>query len=112
MGGRCDHLLCCRRQHVFAALLAGQIVPPALVEQMRQTVPTSAGFDYGLGLVKLDLSCGPAWGHFGHIPGYATFTYHTATRHVTVSASSMPALDDDRNFNDMLRTIMVGLCTT
>ncbi|MBL1073404.1 beta-lactamase family protein [Nocardia sp. 2] len=61
----------------FTALLTGKLLPPALLEQMKQTVP----FDrmpesgYGLGLIRHNVSCGKeVWGHGGSIPGFGTRT--------------------------------------
>ena len=38
---------------------------------MTQTVETSSNFGAGLGLFRLDLSCGSAWGHGGDQPSYS-----------------------------------------
>ncbi|MFD9409348.1 serine hydrolase domain-containing protein [Streptomyces sp. NPDC059989] len=61
----------------FSALLAGRLLPPAQLAQMRSTVPAEATFGpgarYGLGLVSRPLPCGGlAWGHGGSFPGYET----------------------------------------
>ncbi|MGW0748034.1 serine hydrolase domain-containing protein [Streptomyces sp. NPDC002587] len=61
----------------FGALLAGRLLPPAQLAQMRSTVPAEATFGpgarYGLGLVSRPLPCGGlAWGHGGSFPGYET----------------------------------------
>ncbi|MFW3460996.1 serine hydrolase domain-containing protein [Streptomyces microflavus] len=61
----------------FTALLAGRLIPPAHLAQMRTTVPAEATFGpgarYGLGLVSRPLPCGGlSWGHGGSFPGYET----------------------------------------
>ncbi|MEV0887682.1 serine hydrolase domain-containing protein [Streptomyces microflavus] len=61
----------------FTALLAGRLIPPAELAQMRTTVPAEATFGpgarYGLGLVSRPLPCGGlSWGHGGSFPGYET----------------------------------------
>ncbi|WP_369183008.1 serine hydrolase domain-containing protein [Streptomyces sp. Y1] len=58
----------------FTALLAGRLLPPAQLAQMRTTVPIGdTGAGYGLGLISRPLSCGGVyWGHGGDIPGYET----------------------------------------
>ncbi|MEU1222607.1 serine hydrolase domain-containing protein [Streptomyces microflavus] len=61
----------------FTALLAGRLLPPAQLAQMRTTVPAEATFGpgarYGLGLVSRPLPCGGlSWGHGGSFPGYET----------------------------------------
>ncbi|MFW3473481.1 serine hydrolase domain-containing protein [Streptomyces microflavus] len=61
----------------FTALLAGRLLPPTQLAQMRTTVPAEATFGpgarYGLGLVSRPLPCGGlSWGHGGSFPGYET----------------------------------------
>lgn len=56
------------------ALLAGEVVPPDLFVEMRDDVPMGGGAGYGLGLVRMPLSCGDAWGHSGFVAGYKTFS--------------------------------------
>ncbi|WP_329219750.1 serine hydrolase domain-containing protein [Streptomyces microflavus] len=61
----------------FTALLAGRLIPPAQLAEMRTTVPAEATFGpgarYGLGLVSRPLPCGGlSWGHGGSFPGYET----------------------------------------
>ncbi|WP_116209603.1 serine hydrolase domain-containing protein [Streptomyces olivoreticuli] len=60
----------------YGALLAGRLLAPAQLAQMRATVPADAlghGTRYGLGLESRPLSCGGVyWGHGGTIPGYRT----------------------------------------
>jgi D-alanyl-D-alanine carboxypeptidase len=60
----------------FGALLRGELVPPALVAQMRKPFPGSHG--NGLGLFKLGSPCG-RWffGNTGGTPGYLTFAAGT-----------------------------------
>jgi len=55
----------------MSALLAGEVLPPALLAQMQDHFPTPTG-GYGLGLVRVPLSCGEAWGHGGYVAGYRT----------------------------------------
>jgi D-alanyl-D-alanine carboxypeptidase len=84
----------------FRALLGGRLLAPDLLRQMETTVPAVqdgqyAGFDYGLGLMRLDLgpACGAGapvvWGHGGDVFGYNTWSFHdvTATRNITTSAN-------------------------
>ncbi|MBB4920316.1 serine hydrolase domain-containing protein [Streptosporangium saharense] len=79
----------------FDQLLRGRLFSPGLLTQMKQTVPVAPGFEYGLGLMKLTLSCGTTvWGHKGHIPGYATYSFHTDRRNITVAATALPSLND------------------
>lgn len=61
----------------FAALLAGRLLPPAQLAEMRRLVPVPADQGYpagtggGLGLFRTPLSCGGEyWGHGGNGFGY------------------------------------------
>ncbi|GAA4181965.1 serine hydrolase domain-containing protein [Streptosporangium oxazolinicum] len=79
----------------LVALLGGELLKPAQLEEMKQTVemPASpAGWGYGLGLMKVKLSCGGhAWGHGGDIPGYETRNAVTEDgRSATVAVTSLP----------------------
>ncbi|MFI9552924.1 serine hydrolase domain-containing protein [Nonomuraea endophytica] len=60
----------------LGALLGGKLLKPAQLDEMKKTVAAPgfpAGWSYGLGLMKIKLSCGGyAWGHGGDIPGYET----------------------------------------
>ncbi|MGK5546049.1 serine hydrolase domain-containing protein [Streptomyces sp. URMC 127] len=64
------------------ALADGKLMSPAALAQMRTTVPMPgfpANMSYGLGLWRLDLSCGGhAWGHFGDLTtGHSSGTFAT-----------------------------------
>lgn len=84
----------------FRALLGGRLLTRDMLRQMETTVPAVqdgayAGFDYGLGLMRVDLSpaCGAGapvmWGHGGDVFGFNTWSFHdvTATRNITTSAN-------------------------
>jgi D-alanyl-D-alanine carboxypeptidase len=57
----------------ISALLAGELLPPAQLAAMQDDVPYGTG-GYGLGIVRIPLSCGEAWGHAGFLTGYQTFS--------------------------------------
>ncbi|WP_233157929.1 serine hydrolase domain-containing protein [Actinokineospora bangkokensis] len=63
------------------ALNSGQLLPPALLAEMRSTVPIQPAygdFAYGLGLLRIPLSCGGvAWGHHGDANGHTSVTMVT-----------------------------------
>ncbi|MBB4686252.1 serine hydrolase domain-containing protein [Amycolatopsis jiangsuensis] len=73
--------------HFLSALLGGRLLPPALLDAMKTTVPgvdtttgLDEGFDYGLGLMRVDLTplCGKptvVWGHGGDVPGFNTLSF-------------------------------------
>ncbi|MFD5096299.1 serine hydrolase domain-containing protein [Amycolatopsis thailandensis] len=54
------------------ALLGGKVLKPALLAEMKKTVPAPGIGEYGLGLMKLTGSCGAYWGHGGSLPGNST----------------------------------------
>ncbi|MEV6975036.1 serine hydrolase domain-containing protein [Kitasatospora sp. NPDC093806] len=78
----------------FGALLAGDLLQPAQLAQMRTTVPIgTTGAGYGLGLMSRPLSCGGVyWGHGGDIAGFETRGGVTeAGRAATVAITAVPA---------------------
>ncbi|MBD0691737.1 serine hydrolase domain-containing protein [Streptomyces sp. CBMA123] len=78
----------------FSALLAGDLLPPAQLAQMRTTVPIGdTGAGYGLGIISRPLSCGGVyWGHGGDIPGYESRGGATDDgRAADITVTSIPA---------------------
>jgi D-alanyl-D-alanine carboxypeptidase len=65
----------------YRALLTGRLLPPAQQRELLAAIPvddTGALFaeHYGLGIYRVQLSCGTAWGHDGGYPGgFKTFAY-------------------------------------
>lgn len=60
----------------YRALLRGRLLRPRLLRGMLATVEApelGAGVRYGLGLARVPLPCGAAWGHAGGTPGYGTW---------------------------------------
>jgi D-alanyl-D-alanine carboxypeptidase len=53
----------------YRALFAGEVVSAASLNLMRTAYPGIRD-GYGLGIYKMNLPCGPAWGHDGATPGY------------------------------------------
>ncbi|MFD0889363.1 serine hydrolase domain-containing protein, partial [Streptosporangium algeriense] len=96
----------------FNRLLHGQVLSSGSLAQMKRTVPVAPGFTYGLGLMKLTLTCGTTvWGHKGHIPGYATYSFHSDRRGITVAATALPASNDaavDQAMNQALNAEFCG----
>ncbi|MFI6869471.1 serine hydrolase domain-containing protein [Nocardia sp. NPDC050406] len=61
--------------HFFTALMAGKLLPPAQLEEMRNVRPMAENSDvsYGLGLMRISMPCGrDLWGHTGGLPGALT----------------------------------------
>jgi D-alanyl-D-alanine carboxypeptidase len=83
----------------FHALLGGKLLPAAMLRQMETTVPAVqdgvyTGFDYGLGLMRIDLGriCGAGgpvvWGHAGDVFGFNTWSLHTVRADEQISTSA------------------------
>ncbi|MFE2758120.1 serine hydrolase domain-containing protein, partial [Actinosynnema sp. NPDC059335] len=79
----------------FRALLTGKLLPAALSAEMRRTVPGDVpGVEFGLGLMRIPLPPGCAtseiWGFNGSVPGYHTWSMHTADagRQITVGVTT------------------------
>ncbi|RMI35885.1 serine hydrolase domain-containing protein [Streptomyces triticirhizae] len=108
----------------FLALLGGELLPPARLAEMRETVPVNEemrtfwpGGRYGLGLVERPLSCGGGyWGHEGGESGYITLNGATENgeRAVTVSMSTALAgspdtvLRQERAASDLVDRALCG----
>ncbi|WP_437900901.1 serine hydrolase domain-containing protein [Sorangium sp. So ce124] len=80
----------------FSALLGGELLDAAQLEEMRATVDASSmwpGYRYGLGLSSSPLRCGGVlWGHGGDIFGYETSGGVTEDgRAVTVAVTALPS---------------------
>jgi D-alanyl-D-alanine carboxypeptidase len=83
----------------LAALLGGELLAPEQLAQMRTAVRAPwlpANWRYGLGLVRIDLSCGGvAWGHGGDIDGYENRNAITEDgRAATVAVTALPATEE------------------
>jgi D-alanyl-D-alanine carboxypeptidase len=63
-------------QRFQTALMSGDLLPEAQMEQMLTTVAApEEGGGYGLGLMRVDSPCGTVWGHTGGHPGYSSEIY-------------------------------------
>jgi len=62
----------------WQALQSGRLLAPAQLAQMHQTIPAPEiadalpGARYGLGIYRVDDSCGGYWTHPGNVPGMTT----------------------------------------
>ncbi|MFO7249550.1 MAG: serine hydrolase domain-containing protein [Actinomycetes bacterium] len=63
----------------FTALARGRLISRERLAEMRATVPVVMGpgledqaVDYGLGLIRFTVPCGPVWGHDGGVIGMLT----------------------------------------
>ncbi|MFG1706997.1 serine hydrolase domain-containing protein [Nonomuraea sp. M3C6] len=98
----------------MSALLGGELLKPAQLAAMQHTVKATgmpAGWEYGLGLVKMPLTCGGvAWGHGGDIDGYETRNGVTEDgRAATVAVTALPATPD--TMQHVIDAMDTALCT-
>lgn len=65
----------------YSALLRGELLPPALLEEMTTARPLTGNGSftgYGLGLARYRTSCGTElWGHDGSVPGTQVMAFAT-----------------------------------
>ena len=94
----------------YAALMAGELVTPALLTEMVTTVPAREGLAYGLGIAEVTLPCGTAWGHQGEFPGYLNFalTSRDGDRQAIVLVNFYSLSDAGRA--DFLELVSTAFC--
>ena len=83
----------------YSALLKGRVLKPALLREMRRTVPIGGNGDgYGLGLMLSNRGCGFSWGHNGSVPGYTTYVLNSpsAGRQLVVFVNGTPGSPEQR----------------
>lgn len=75
----------------YLALLDGEVVAPAELQQMREDLP-GVTKGYGLGLIRTELPCGiDYFGHGGSIDGFQTISGATEDgRAVTITLTKVP----------------------
>ncbi|MFY1635077.1 serine hydrolase domain-containing protein [Solwaraspora sp. WMMB335] len=65
----------------FRALLGGELLTAAMLDEMLTTVPMVPGVPaaggYGLGIYSLPTGCGEFWGHDGGVLGHLTVSLHS-----------------------------------
>ncbi|WP_330180742.1 beta-lactamase family protein [Nocardia sp. NBC_01503] len=84
--------------HFYQALVSGQVVPPAQLQEMLAGNPVpGTPFQYALGIGSTQLSCGAQYfGHTGGIAGYTTITGATAEgRSATIAMTGAPDHNPD-----------------
>jgi D-alanyl-D-alanine carboxypeptidase len=66
-------------QRFLRALIGGEVLRPAELAEMQNTVQTPKawrsfwpGMRYGLGIMRVQSSCGPYWSHGGDVMGFTT----------------------------------------
>ncbi|WP_346093950.1 serine hydrolase domain-containing protein [Streptomyces olivaceiscleroticus] len=86
-------------QRFLTALISGELLPEAQLKQMRTTVAApEEGGGYGLGLMRVDTTCGTVWGHTGGLPGYSSEIYTDASgrRSVAVLTSTNFGIKEEK----------------
>ncbi|MFG6200113.1 serine hydrolase domain-containing protein [Nonomuraea sp. JJY05] len=83
----------------MSALMGGKLLKPEQLAAMKHTMKAPgfpAGWEYGLGLMKMPLSCGGViWGHGGDIDGYETRNGVTEDgRAATVAVTALPPTEE------------------
>lgn len=74
----------------YRALLTGRLLSPALLAEMKTTVPWDPAYPeaggYGLGLYSIASPCGMIWGHDGLVLGHSAISLHSesADRQITI----------------------------
>ncbi|AVT29971.1 hypothetical protein C6361_11245 [Plantactinospora sp. BC1] len=86
----------------FSAVLQGKLFSKAQLKQMTTTVEMPAGFGmqggYGLGLIRLDTTCGTVWGHGGDTLGHHSVALSTVDgRRTVVSVATAEPFDAESN---------------
>ncbi|WP_220447240.1 serine hydrolase domain-containing protein [Nonomuraea deserti] len=97
----------------WLALMDGKLLKPAQLSAMKKTMKAPgfpAGWEYGLGLMKMPLSCGgTAWGHGGDIDGYETRGGVTDRgRAATIAVTTLPATE--RAAMSVIKAADTALC--
>jgi D-alanyl-D-alanine carboxypeptidase len=75
----------------LSALLDGELLPPDLLDQMRDILPVDEAYGYGLGLEALDAGpeCGGVYeGHTGGMHGYTSYLFGNGSTRFEMSVTS------------------------
>jgi D-alanyl-D-alanine carboxypeptidase len=92
----------------FASLLRGKILPSNLLTAMKTVAP---GYDYGLGLMRVQTACGVAYGHVGDFIGHRNVVYAKANGKRVVDV--MVNVDaTDVSWGELEGDAQVALCFT
>jgi D-alanyl-D-alanine carboxypeptidase len=97
----------------YRALLAGRLLRPHLLAEMRTTVSVGGGHQaYGLGLIMSRHPCGHFWGHGGETLGYQSFADSSsdAQRQVMIAVTADQSLLGARAQRALERVRMIAYC--
>ncbi|WP_131738868.1 serine hydrolase domain-containing protein [Actinomadura roseirufa] len=98
------------------ALFTGRLLPAKQMKELTTVRPVNDDGiveDYGLGVARIKLACGYAWGHDGGFPGYRTFTYTSADgRSQAVLTYNETSLEYNKKFRaDLAKTANTAFCS-
>jgi D-alanyl-D-alanine carboxypeptidase len=101
----------------YRALLSGRLLKPAQLKAMKTTLPSKGDVDgvrYGLGLMRIPTSCGPAWGHSGGFPGFLTYALSSETgdRQSVLMVNIDPTAMPEGGMPKFLQALIAGFCTS
>jgi D-alanyl-D-alanine carboxypeptidase len=92
----------------FRALIDGRLLGPSEQDQMQTAHPTTHDYQYGLGLMTLQVSGGTRlWGHRGDIFGYyaESWTTENGGRQLTVAATPWGDIDPKVPITDLVEAV-------
>lgn len=94
------------------ALLTGRLLPPAEQRELLTTVPAGDGVDYGLGVFKLQMPCGTAWGHDGGTPSHVSTSLMSpdGARQAVMVATRDANTWTEQIADDYSRALLVAFC--
>ena len=94
------------------ALLTSRLLPSAEQRELQTTVPAGAGFDYGLGVFRLRMPCGIAWGHDGGTPSHVSTSLMSSdgTRQVVMMVSRDANTWTDQIAVDFSAALLTAFC--
>ena len=105
----------------YRALLTGRLLPPAQQRELLSAMPVNDSGElfaehYGLGIYRVHLPCGTAWGHDGGYPGgFKSFAYTSpdGSRQATMVYNDFKMSDGTDNpvfRHDVLHATEIAFC--
>lgn len=98
----------------YDTLLDGRLLPPHMLAQMRDAVPTGTpGRAYGMGLSRRTVACGvQVTGHSGAMPGFSSYAYRSDTGRTVIILGNSYTLQVDTDFTQGSRFADLAFCDT
>ncbi len=94
------------------ALFTGALLRPDQQRELQTTVPGDPGEDAGLGVLKIQTPCGPAWGHGGNTLSHASYslTAPDGSRQAVVMATRGASSWTTQIRADFARAVFTAFC--